>query len=212
MKLTNEDILVASLLGSKALEQVPRFQEVEDYLSYKIGSAIPFLPINNKEDNEKTNKRFNKNEQFFPFTFANGEESQWYTLPWEPMIDIKSKNIITKRYVAKQGKMNIGSVKERWANDDYDITITGTLFGLKDQGELSETYPKTDMEKLRNYLLSAESIKVNCEPLQILGINRIVIESMNFPFTKGESVQAYEINAVSDFDFELLIENTNVSA
>ena len=51
---------------------------------------------------------------------------------------------------------------------------------------------------------------VYCEPLQLLGINRIVIEEMSFPFTKGENVQAYEISALSDFDFNLLLEEKDV--
>lgn len=217
MRFTNENMLIASLLGSKVVEQIPRFEKVENYLETHVGVPVPFLPIRNEivvrdaerfEDLESWNgpKPISQENQFFPFSFKKASESNWYLLPWEPMINIEAKNIIAKRYVAKQGKLNIGSIKERWSADDYDITITGTLFGMKERGKVEETYPRQDMERLRDYLLSGEALQVNCEPLQILNINRIVIETMNFPFTKGENVQAYEIKAVSDFEFNLLIE------
>lgn len=48
MKLTNENILIASLLGSKVVEQIPRFTEVENYLETHVGVPIPFLPIRNE--------------------------------------------------------------------------------------------------------------------------------------------------------------------
>ncbi|MDH1880928.1 DUF6046 domain-containing protein [Empedobacter sp. GD03797] len=217
MRFTNENMLIASLLGSKVVEQIPRFEKVENYLETHVGVPIPFLPIRNEvvvrdaerfEPQEVWNgpKPISEENQFFPFSFKKETDKSWFLLPWEPMINIEAKNIIAKRYVAKQGKSNIGSIKERWAADDYDITITGTLFGLKERGKVEETYPRKDMERLRDYLLSGEALQVNCEPLQILNINRIVIETMNFPFTKGENVQAYEIKAVSDFEFNLLIE------
>ncbi len=210
-------MLIASLLGSKVIEQVPRFEQVENHIKTHVGVPIPFLPIRNEvvvrdaetfEAQEVWNgpKPISAENQFFPFSFKKVSESNWYLLPWEPMINIEAKNIIAKRYVAKQGKLNIGSIKERWAADDYDITITGTLFGLKERGKVEETYPKDDMQALKNYLLSGEALEIKSEPLQLLGISRIVIESMNFPFTKGENVQAYEIKAVSDFEYNLLIE------
>ncbi len=217
MRFTNENMLIASLLGSKVVEKIPRFEKVENYMETHVGVPVPFLPIRNEvvvRDAERFESQevwkgpqpISEENQFFPFSFKKASESNWYLLPWEPMINIEAKNIIAKRYVAKNGSLNIGSVKERWSADDYDITITGTLFGMKERGKVEETYPRQDMERLRDYLLSGEALQVNCEPLQILNINRIVIETMNFPFTKGENVQAYEIKAVSDFEFNLLIE------
>lgn len=217
MRLTNDNILIASLLGSKVVEQIPRFEQVENYLETHVGIPIPFLPIRNEvvvRDAERFEPMdayngptpISQENQFFPFSFKKASEANWYLLPWEPMINIEGRTVLAKRYVAKNGKNNIGSIKERWSADDFDITITGTLFGMRERGTVAETYPREDMERLRDYLLSAEALEVQCEPLQILGINRIVIESMNFPFTKGENVQAYEIKALSDFDFQLLIE------
>lgn len=217
MKLTNENILIASLLGSKVVEKIPRFEKVANYMETHVGFPIPFLPIRNEVKIEEVDgfevgavgqgpTPLLEDQQFFPFSFKKPTEEQWFMLPWEPMLSIEGRNKVVRRYVAKQGTNNIGSVKERFSTDDFDITITGTLFGLQESGKPAETYPREDMERLREYLVSAEALEVRCEPLQILGINRIVVDSMSFPFTKGENVQAYEIKAWSDFDFQLLIE------
>ena len=55
-------------------------------------------------------------------------------------------------------------------------------------------------------MTAPRALKVYSPPLELLGINRIVIESFSFPFSKGEDVQAYEIKAFSDFDHKLLLD------
>ena len=50
MKLTNEDILMASLLGSQVVEQIPRFAEVENELAKRVLPPIRFLPLQNQKD------------------------------------------------------------------------------------------------------------------------------------------------------------------
>lgn len=216
MKLTNETALIASLLGNKAVEQLPRFAAVENELAKHVIYPIPFLPIKLKdtiadvpEDYSgvelwMNDKQKNETNQFFPFSFRSSKEENWYLLPWEPLINISVSNTIAMRKVAKAGKNLIGTIKERWSTDDYQITITGAFYGFKQMGSPAETYPRQEMEKLRDYLLTPEAIEVKCEPLQILNINRIVITDISFPFTKGENVQAYEIRAVSDFPYQLI--------
>ena len=179
-----------------------------------------------KSDNQKEKERllgYNSNdllwmadapksesEQFFPFTLID-ELGREFLLPYEPMLSISSKNNIVKRTVAKADDFKYqGTVKERWSRDDYEIKITGVLIGSILTGDVSQCYPKEDFEKLKNFLEGKSSWMVYCEPLQLLGINRIVIEEMSFPFTKGENVQAYEISALSDFDFNLLLEEKDV--
>lgn len=205
-----------SLLGSKAIEQIPRFEAVENYIGKHVMPPLHFLPINSSDvrvrepersgefDTWMNDKAIPESDQFFPFSFRSTKDENWWLLPWEPIINISGSNIIAKRYIAKAGTNLIGSIKERWSTDDYELTITGAFYGDKMRGLAAETYPRYDMEKLRAYFLSAEAIEVKCEPLQILGINKIVIEDVNFPFTKGENVQAYEIKAVSDFPYDLI--------
>ena len=219
MEFTNKNILLASLMGSKVVEQIPRFQAVQNEAAKHVLPPVRFLPIINQpvkvgypnyqvENNEdllwKNDPVISEENQFFPFSFRSSKDENWWLLPWEPMINIQGSNRIIKRNIAKAGKNLIGSIKERWSTDDYEITITGALYGDKLLGKAAQTYPRREMEKLRDYLLTAEAIEVLCEPLQILGINKIVVEAMNFPFTKGENVQAYEIRAVSDFPYNLI--------
>lgn len=219
MKLTNENVLIGSLLGGQVVEQIPRFAKVENELAKRVLPPVRFLPLQNQkegfiqaEDYQGvetwlSDKKKDEDAQFFPFSFKKQNDENYWLLPWEPLINIEAKNIIAKRYVAKGGKSHIGSIKERWATDDYQITITGAFIGDQMLGKASQTYPRYEMEKLKDYLLTPEALEVKCELLQILGINKIVIESVNFPFTKGENVQAYEIKAVSDFPYQLLYEH-----
>lgn len=216
MRLTNENVLIGSLLGSKAVESIPRFAAVENHMAKHVMPPIPFLPIRNEEiirteeswqavENVWMNDpEIPEEKQFFPFSFKRESEEQYYTLPWEPLVSISVRNIIAKRQVAKAGSKLIGSIKERFSTDDFEITITGAFYGQQMRGAYPETYPREDMERLRDYLLTPERLQVKSEPLQILGINYIAIEDVNFPFTKGENVQAYEIRAVSDFDWDLV--------
>lgn len=213
MKFDSKGILYASLVGSKV--NVPRFEEVQNELMKHVLPPIPFLPFTNTENVRKPNSfdeqptwqadtPLSEEQQFFPFTFvgANGVK---YLLPYEPMVTIGGKNNIVRRNVAKAKGM-IGSIKERWSQGDYEITITGVLVGSVLTGSVEDCFPRADFEKLRDFMTASKDLKVYCEPLQLLGINKIVIEDFRFPFTKGENVQAYEIKAYSDFAYNLLLD------
>ena len=216
MILTNENVLLGSLLGSKAVQQIPRFAAIENEVAKHVIPPFSILPFQNtpdlihdSEDYESqtqwiTDKAKPGSAQFFPLSLQTTKDEKPWMLPWEPLIDIQSNVRIAERYIAKAGTNQIGSIKERWSLDDYDITISGAFYGQVMRGKPAETYPIKDMEKLKKYLFSAEAIQVFCEPFQLLGINRIVITGMSFPFTKGEYVQAYEIRAKSDFPYELI--------
>lgn len=223
MEFNEKSILFASLLGSKVAQQIPRFETVQNEIGKRVLPPISFLPfknnpvkINEPEGNFNPGELWmadapkSESEQFFPFTFIDGKNR--YTLPYEPMISISSANNIVERTVAKAGSdaQYEGTVKERWSRGDWEIKITGVLIGSILTGDVSQCFPKSDFEKLRDILQLRKNWKINCSPLELLGIHSIVIYDMNFPFTKGENVQAYEITAKSDFDFNLLLEEKDV--
>ena len=223
MEFNEKSILFASLLGSKVAQQIPRFETVQNEIGKRVLPPISFLPfknnpvkINEPEGNFNPGELWmadapkSESEQFFPFTFIDGKNR--YTLPYEPMISISSANNIVERTVAKAGSdaQYEGTVKERWSRGDWEIKITGVLIGSILTGDVSQCFPKSDFEKLRDILQLRKNWKINCSPLELLGIHSIVIYDMNFPFTKGENVQAYEITAKSDFDFNLLLEEEDV--
>ena len=146
-------------------------------------------------------------EGFFPLSLETASGKR-FDFPVEPLVSISGKNKIARRQTAKKGE-GIGTIKEYWSTDDWTITIKGLLYGPRITGAPEQTYPRMDLEALRDILLTPESLRVYCEPLQLLGINRLVIESFQFPFTKGENVQAYVIKAYSDFTPEILLEIKN---
>jgi len=216
MKLNQQDILYASLLGSQVTKSIPRFTAVQNELMKHVLPPINFLPIQNQEiglkevstdvtaDLWKADGPTAEDRQFFPFSFV-GDDGVRYLLPYEPLVSISGKNILVRRNVAKASGV-IGSVKERWNQADYEITITGVLMGSIITGNVDDCYPREDFERLRDYMTKAKALTVYCEPLQLLGINKIAIEDFSFPFTKGENVQAYEIKAYSDFSYGLLLD------
>jgi hypothetical protein len=215
MELNQTGILFSSLVGSKVTESIPRFTAIQNELLKRVLPPIPFLPKTNNEavrdvtadfnaDVWQADKPLSEEQQFFPFSFV-GEDGTRYLLPYEPMVNVIGKNTIVRRNVAKAQNM-IGSIKERWNQADYEITITGVLIGSILSGTVDQCFPREDFERLRDQMTAPRSLTVYCEPLQLLGINQIVIEDFSFPFTKGENVQAYEIKAYSDFAYNLLLD------
>lgn len=216
MELNNQDILFASLMGSQAVGLIQRSNIVQNELSKRVLPPIPFLPLQNRvlieqssdyeyQDLWTTDDIVYEGKQFFPLSFSFTEGGQKWLFPFEPMINISSGNNIIKRNVAKQGEKLIGTIKERWSRKDFDIQVTGVLIGNMLQGNPEQTFPREQMERLFEFLIYAKEIFVYCHPLEILGINKVVVEDYSFPFTKGENVQAYDIKLVSDFAYNLIV-------
>ncbi|MCK8143211.1 DUF6046 domain-containing protein [Flavobacterium sp. I-SCBP12n] len=219
--MNNNDILFASLVGSKIIEKIPRLTAVQNELMKHVLPPLPFLPFRNNEaiaqvsseeyfNHWEADKSLGEEQQFFPLSMSIDEGKTYFRLPYEPLISIAGKNVIAKRRVAKWNAENsnqlTGSIKERWSQDDYEITITGALMGALIRGSYEDCYPRADFEKLKKVLTNSKEIWINCPPLELLGINKIVIDDFSFPFTKGENVQAYEIKASSDYSYNLLME------
>ncbi len=218
MVLDNQDILFASLMGSRAVNLIQNANVVNNELAKHVLPVIPFLPLKNNtnvaikrgrainvNDNWTTPNAIDEQKQFFPLSFSFKEKGVRWGFPYEPMINISSGNNIVKRNVAKQGEKLIGTIKERWSRKDFDITVTGVLIGSIMQGKPEDCFPKDQFIQLFDFLKYAKELYVYSHPLELLGITKVVIEDYSFPFTKGENVQAYELKLVSDFDYQLLL-------
>jgi hypothetical protein len=219
--MDNRDILFASLVGSRIAKQIPRLSVVQNELGKHALPGIPFLPNRNEitiatgaqepfDNLWRADAPFPIDKQFFPLSFSIDDGNTWFLLPYETMINISGRNNIIRRSVAKwkaqEGQKNrIGTIKERWSQDDYEINITGVLIGSMISGNVEDCFPREDFEKLRKVLTHAKEIKVSSPPLEYLGISNIVIEDFTFPFTKGENVQAYTIRAYSDESYNLIL-------
>lgn len=135
-----------------------------------------------------------------PMELKADGDSDWWLLPYEPIISINGKNVIVKKQISK-GKVR-GSIKERWTQDDYSISISGILIG-------ESSYPADDVRKLRRMCESAK-LQVSCPLLEVFSISQIVVESFDFPFTSGPQNQAYSISAVSDDMYKLLLKKEDL--
>lgn len=124
---------------------------------------------------------------------AGAEE---WLVPMEPMVSLTGQNIITRRHVNK-GRVR-GSIKERWAQDDYSITVEGVLMGLDGK------YPEEDVARLRTFCEAAH-VEVLNPLLETFGISHMVIESWDVPFTSGTANQNYTLKARSDDIYKLLL-------
>lgn len=217
MSLDNQDIVFASLLGAKAVDSIGRFNTLQNELAKRVLPPIPFLPLKNSttlpelkvEALESTSWQadlpVDSTQQYFPLSFSFSDKGYQWVFPYEPLLTIAGGNNIVETNVAKQGDKYKGTIKERWSQKDFDVTITGVLMGTMLQGTPAECYPKAQLQQLFDFLKQSKVIYVNNYALEALGINMLVVYDYSFPFTKGENVQAYEIKCKSDFPFDLLL-------
>lgn len=136
-----------------------------------------------------------------PFRLGSTERNLWL-LPYEPLVAVRMRNVITRRLIAKMKKGGFGSVKESWAKDDYEILISGMLHNASNPNEL----PIEQITRLDSLCSSGEPLITDCALLAALGISQIVPENLEFPPTPGIGYQAYTLRAFSDSNFNLLIE------
>lgn len=128
------------------------------------------------------------------------EDGDWWQMPHEPVITVNGKNVITKKQVAK-GRIR-GSIKERWSQDDYRVTISGVLIGM-------DGYPSDDVKTLKA-CCEAGKVQVMSPLLELFSIDQIVIENFNFPHTAGQNNQSYTITASSDEIYKLLLKKEDL--
>ena len=155
-----------------------------------------------KPDEGKMEKGLsNLGDNFFQCPLSFMIDGVEWRLPVDPLVSVSGKNVIKRRYVAKSS--NRGSIKECWSQDDYDVNISGVIIA-EDAVKLVE-----HLSNLRKVCNMAESVEIVSEFLNnpsTFGINRIAIESYDFPFTKGLENQSFTIKAYSDDSYMLLEE------
>jgi hypothetical protein len=126
--------------------------------------------------------------------------ADWWTIPIEPLVSISGGNVIAKRTVAKAKYR--GTIKERWTQDDYKVTIEGLLIN----GESDISFPEDDLSKLRQVCEAAEAVQVDCDLLKYFDVYKVVVETYDFPFTQGDNKQQFSIKCISDDMTDVLTE------
>ncbi len=132
-----------------------------------------------------------------PLRFCLDEQgAEEWLFPNEPMVSVSGGQAIVKRNVSK-GSVR-GTVKERWAQNDYSVSIEGVL------SSTDGSYPSDDVARLRTFC-EAGYVRCLSPLLEIFGITRLVIESWDMPFTSGSANQNFSISAVSDDIYKLIL-------
>jgi len=190
-------------LNGHVLPALPPFPKGVDPKITRVTDSYKDLDTTDYENQDTVRFSIFGTPMCFPLEIKLKSESDWWLLPTEPIITLAGSNELIRRKVAKgSSSLNSrrGTMKERWSQDDYTISIDGLLTTF-DRWE----YPQEDVQKLRRIVEAREPIDVKCQLLHLYGITRIVVEKYDFPFTKGEENQAYRLTAYSDDDWDLLI-------
>lgn len=194
-------------------EETNLAKHMTNALGYAQPMVLPFKDIvivSGKQINVSSNPAVeakareclaNLGDNFFQCPLSFMIDGVEWRLPVDPLVSVSGKNVIKRRYVAKSS--NRGSIKECWSQDDYDVNISGVIIA-EDAVKLAE-----HLSNLRKVCNMAESVEIVSEFLNnpsTFGINRIAIESYDFPFTKGLENQSFTIKAYSDDSYMLLEE------
>jgi hypothetical protein len=135
-----------------------------------------------------------------PVRFKLSGWADWWTIPIEPEVTVSGGNVIAKRTVAKAKYR--GTIKERWTQDDYKVTIDGDLINPDSDIE----FPEADLAKLRQVCEAVEAVQVDCDMLKYFDVYKIVVETYDFPFTPGDNKQRYSLKCLSDDLTDVLTE------
>ena len=163
----------------------------------------PYWTTQTQQEYYKARLKQNQAKYVCPLSLKLKEDSKWYHLPIDPIVSLSGANKIIKKDVLKISADNIfrGSVKELFSHSDYTINIAGVLVGEDDF-----TYPQEDICEILRFCESPNVIEVACDFLQYFGVTKMVIDSYDFPFTKGVNNQQFVLKCSSDmFDYNSLL-------
>ncbi|WP_044203860.1 DUF6046 domain-containing protein [Flammeovirga sp. OC4] len=137
-------------------------------------------------------------------------------MPLEPVLTIRSRKKIIKTNVNRSKAR--GTIKELYAEGDYEISINGILMENPNTGQalsresnlgdisntssyslIGKNFPENAFTKLKAICEKQQAIKIESTITSLLNIEYIVIEDYNFPGQSGKpDRQAYTIRALSD--------------
>ncbi|MDY3352254.1 DUF6046 domain-containing protein [Riemerella anatipestifer] len=120
----------------------------------------------------------------------------------------QERNIVTTPLQGRDG-----TIKEFISNGDYVITVdAGVMEGQKqvdnEDDEVSfqipgNTYPKAELERLRNILTLPKAIEVYSEFLLVFGITSVVVKSFSLVQETHSNRQSIQIQMLSDTPYEI---------
>lgn len=127
-----------------------------------------------------------------------GQKNETFQFDIDPVIAVTAANQIATRHVAKSGQIR-GTIKESWAQDDWKIDIRAII-----EAPSAEALGKK-VAQLISIICADQAVKVVCPYLQeCYAIDSLVVQSYQFPATKGLRYQQVSLSCLSDDDYDLL--------
>ncbi len=117
-------------------------------------------------------------------------------LPNSPMMTLTAEKRIKNTSIAGGN----GSIKELISIDDYKINIKGFAINKEEND-----YPYEEVELLKDLFELNKSLPILNDLCQIFEINNVVVTSLELPEMRGQSVQPFIMNLISDDDFDVII-------
>ena len=139
----------------------------------------------------------NGNEVFMPIWLKDNLGNK-FLLP-NTVIDMSNKKTIVETPMVNRK----GSVKEEISIEDWDINIKGIIVSS------DYDYPDELVQQLNSWYNLGYALEIiNAKTGLILeDQEKVVLKSLRFPEVKGmKNIQPFEMNLVSDYDFQLIIE------
>ena len=161
--------------------------------------VIPYNPVGIATRFALQNRfHFDTNAQTVPITFKKDPEpgntqGESFTFPIDPLVSVAPSTKIVTRQIAKYDGNLRGTVKEKWAMDDWSIKLSALL--MTDETKCIDDYIKD----LRKFVEYDKPFQILCPYLiDAYGITYAVIESCDFPFTQGKENQTVALTLRSD--------------
>lgn len=121
-------------------------------------------------------------------------------LPIPPMIELGLVKNIVQTPVAGRDF----TVKEIISAEDYRVNIKGVIVNTEgDEGLVAQGLPMDWLLWLNDLVRRNESLEVECELLNDLGIFQVVVQEFKPVFDGFHNAFAYELSCLSDTVFEL---------
>lgn len=131
-------------------------------------------------------------------------EGRWYYMPvrlgnvelWNPIMRISSKKTIIETHLTERP----GSVKEIINRQGYIIHVKGVI--KRSDG----LWPEEELRMLNELYQKDESLEIDSPMTCILLAGQeemVVIKDFKLPAPKGETAIMYELELISDIDFDL---------
>lgn len=151
------------------------------------------------------------NDIIVPITIKGHEDEMYFP---EAVVNISRDRTI----VATPVLNGRGTVKEMITAGDLKVSISLAVVSTSQDGDydgtgtrIYDTYPYKGVERLRKLLDTPDRIDIVSDFLKLFDLDGgdfgIVVESYSVNQTTHQNRQVFDIQAVSDYDYDLLIEN-----